>query len=89
MGRTYSAIIGRNGDGGGMEGSGFEAGYAGGGCDGCGRRGEGRGGAIMVAMLDSDRVGWTVMFVQDVDGRRDKEEVRGGKECATSAGAES
>jgi hypothetical protein len=83
-----SAIIGRNGDGGGILGRGFEveAGYAGGGSDGCGGRG-GRDGASMVAILDSECIEWTVMFVQDVEGWCDMEALRGGKEYATSAGA--
>jgi hypothetical protein len=84
MGRMYSAMIGRTGDGGGIVGSGFEEGYAGGGSDGEGRGG--RGGAIMVAMLDSECIVWTVMFVHDVEGWWDIEALRGGKERAPLAG---
>lgn len=44
----------------------------------------------MVAMLDSEYDEWTVKFVQDAEGWwRDREALRGGNECAASAGAES
>jgi len=44
----------------------------------------------MVAMLDSEYVGWTVKFVLDAEGRwREREALRGGNICAASIGAES
>lgn len=84
-GNRVCSAVDRNGEGGGNVGRGFEEGYAGGGCDG-GRGG--KGGASMVAMLDSEYDEWTVRFVQDAEGWwPERVALRGGNECAASAGA--
>ena len=58
---------GRIGDGGGILGSGFEATYAGGGGSVCSDGGRGgTAGASTVAVLESEKVEWTVKLVLDV-----------------------
>jgi hypothetical protein len=60
------SAVNRIGDGGGKLGSGFEVGYAGGGCEGDGgRRGERYGGANMIVVLVSEKAELVVRLVQE------------------------
>ena len=91
VGRVCSAIS-RMGDGGGKHGSGFEDGYAGGGCDGDGGGIDeyDSGGANMIVVLESEKAELAVRLVQDSEGRlRERETLGDWDESAASAGAES
>lgn len=88
------SAVSRIGDDGGKLGSGFEVGYAGGGCDGDGgdSGGEryGMGGANMIVVLESEKAESAVRLVQDIEGRlQDSEELCDCDEGGTSVGAES
>ena len=87
------SAVNRIGDGGGKLGSGFEVGYAGGGCDGDvgdsdGER-YGMGGANMIVVLESEKAESVVRLVQDIEGRSQESELCDCDESGTSAGAES
>jgi len=86
------SAVSRMGDGGGKHGSGFEAGYAGGGCDGDGGGIDeyDMGGANMIVVLESEKAELAVRLVQDSEGRlRERETLGDCDESTSSAGAES